>query len=116
MGKIVPLRENRDFRRAYAKGKSFVGPLAVVYARKNRLGQTRVGITASKKIGNAVVRCRSRRVLRAAYQSLAHRVLPGYDLVLVARGRTPGAKSTQVAAQLEKHLAQAGVLEGGAPQ
>jgi len=111
VSKITPLCRNNDFRRAYAKGKSFVSPLAVSYVRKNRLGITRVGITTSKKVGNAVTRSRCRRVLRAAYRTLEAGVRPGYDLVFVARGRTPGAKSDQVAKVLEQHLRQAGVLE-----
>lgn len=112
MEKIAAINRNNDFRRAYAKGKSFVGPLVVSYVRKNRLPYSRVGVTTSKKVGNAVQRNRSRRVIRAAYASLAHRVRPGYDLVLVARGRTPFVKSGDVARLLEKQLFQAGVLEG----
>lgn len=115
MTKILSLCRNHDFRRAYSKGKSFVGPLMVTYVRKNRLDVTRVGITTSKKIGNAVMRSRSRRVLREAYRPLAPRVAAGYDLVLVARGKTPHAKSTEAKAQLEKQLLSAGVLEREKP-
>lgn len=111
MGKIVSICRNNDFRRAYARGKSFVGPLLVTYVRKNRLGVTRVGVTTSKKIGNAVLRSRSRRVIREAYRVLFPRIKSGFDLVLVARGRTPRAKSTEVEKQLEKQLLSAGVIE-----
>lgn len=110
MKKIVPLCKNNDFRRAYSKGKSFVGSLAVSYVRSNRLGVTRIGITTSKKIGNAVSRNRSRRVIREAYRGLSERVKSGYDLVFVARGKTPHVKSTDVKRQLEKQLSAAGVL------
>ena len=51
-----PLTRNNEFARAYTRGKSFVHPHVVLYVNKNRLGRTRVGITASKKIGNAVPR------------------------------------------------------------
>ena len=47
----VTLNENRDFRRAYAKGKSRVHRLLVTYVLRNRLGVNRVGFTATKKIG-----------------------------------------------------------------
>ena len=80
MEKILPITRNNDFRRAYKRGKSHVSPLLVAYVLKNRLGCTRVGITTSKKIGNAVVRSRARRVLREAYRGLIGRVKPGYDL------------------------------------
>lgn len=115
MDKIVSLCKNNEFRRAYARGKSYVTPLLVVYVVKNRKRQARVGITTSKKVGNAVQRNRSRRVLREAYRQLAGRVKPGYDLVLVARGRTPFVKSTQVQRHLEQQLAAAGVLQKEAP-
>ncbi len=115
MKNVVSLCRNNDFRRAYAKGRSFVGPLAVTYVRKNRLGVTRVGVTTSKKIGNAVLRSRSRRVIREGYRQISDRVRPGYDLVFVARGRTPRAKSTEVGRLLEKQLSAAGVLETEKP-
>ena len=89
MEKLVPICRNNDFRRIYARGKSYVSPLVVVYALKNRTKNVRVGITTSKKVGNAVQRNRSRRVIREAFRALAPRVRPGFDLVLVARGKTP---------------------------
>ena len=111
MEKMVSLCRNSDFRQAYMKGQSFVGPLAVTYVRKNRLGITRVGITTSKKIGNAVMRNRSRRVIKEAFRQLFPEILPGCDLVFVARGKTPHKKSTEVKRQLEKQLSAAGVLK-----
>jgi len=111
--KINSLTRNSDFRRAYTKGKSVVTPLVVVYLTRNRVKARRVGITTSKKIGNAVVRSRARRVLREAYRGLIGRVKPGYDLVFVARGRTPAAKSTQVQRHMERQLMAAGILEEG---
>ena len=112
----VSICKNNEFRRAYARGKSYVTPLVVVYVVKNRRKEARVGITTSKKVGNAVQRNRSRRVLREAYRQLADRVKPGYDLVLVARGRTPFVKSTQVQRHLERQLYDAGVLREEVPK
>jgi len=57
----------------------------VLYCRKNRLSGNRLGITVSTKIGKAVVRNRIRRRLHAIYRLQEHRLLPGYDLVIVAR-------------------------------
>ena len=115
MEKMVALCRNNDFRRLYARGKSFVSPVVVVYTLKNRTGQVRVGITTSKKIGNAVQRNRSRRVIREAFRALAPRVRPGFDLVLVARGKTPYVKSTDVRRQLERQLQAAGLLREETP-
>ncbi len=70
-----------------------------------------MGITTSKKIGNAVRRNRARRVIREAFYSLPAGIKGGVDLVFVARGRTPYVKSYEVGRQMEKALACAGVLE-----
>lgn len=110
MDRFVPICENRDFRRIYARGRSFVTPVLVVYVMKNRGRGLRVGITTSKKTGNAVKRSRSRRVIREAVRALAPRIRDGYDLVLVARGKTPFVKSTQVQEALEQQLSKAGLL------
>lgn len=115
MEKLVPICRNNDFRRIYARGKSYVSPLVVVYTLKNRTKNVRVGITTSKKVGNAVQRNRSRRVIREAFRTLAPRVRPGFDLVLVARGKTPYVKSTDVRRQLERQLQAAGLLREETP-
>ena len=98
-----PLTNNRDFCRIYAKGKSLVSPLMVTYVMKNRLGYNRLGITASKKVGNAVKRNRARRIIKAAYTSTEPQLLQGYDIVLVARGRTVTAKTPQLLPVLKTH-------------
>ncbi len=115
MDQFVPLCRNNDFRRLYARGKSYVTPLVVVYVMKNRTKNVRVGITTSKKIGNAVLRNRSRRVIREAFCGLAGRVRPGFDLVFVARGKTPYVKSTDVALQMVRQLSAAGILREDMP-
>ncbi len=104
------LVRNNDFRRVYAKGKAYVGFSLVLYVIKNRAGKTRVGITSSKKIGNAVQRNRSRRVLRAALaEVLPAEGVGNFDLVLVARGSTAAQKSGQVAGQLRRLMKKAGL-------
>ena len=81
------IKQNSDFRRIYAKGKSAVSLCAVVYCRRNRLGSNRVGITVSKKIGKAVVRNRIRRRFREIVRLNSGRLEQGWDLILVARMR-----------------------------
>ena len=57
-----PIRRNSEFGRVYARGKSYVNPALVLYVLKTRGRNTRVGLTATKKIGHAVQRNRARRV------------------------------------------------------
>lgn len=96
-----PLCHNREFGRVYARGKAYVHPNLVLYVLKNRSRRTRVGLTATKKIGHAVVRNRARRVMKAAIDEHLDYNIGGYDLVFVARGRTPYLKSWQLSATVE---------------
>ena len=107
----MPIKENKDFRRIYAKGKSFVSPVIVTYVSKNRSKNVRIGITTSKKTGNAVKRNRSRRVIREAFRILAPKVQPGYDFIFVARGKTPFVKTADVYRAMSQQLQDAGVLK-----
>ena len=104
------ITDNCDFRRAYARGKAFTHPALVTYVIRNRAGICRIGITASKKIGNAVQRNRARRVIRAAYLAIPGELSGGYDIVFVARTRTVRKKSTELTPVIEKHLRSAGVI------
>ena len=87
----VTVKENGDFRRIYRKGRSAVSGGVVVYCLKNRKGMSRLGVTVSTKLGHAVVRNRVRRRLREIYRLHETQFLPGYDIVVVVRGRAMDA-------------------------
>lgn len=107
---IVALSKERDFCRTYRKGSSHVSFCVVAYINKNFNKRTRLGITASKKVGNAVKRNRARRVIREACLSLLKgKCLGNVDVVLVARARTAFVKSYVVKANLEKIFKEAGL-------
>ena len=80
------LKLNHIFQRLYRTGGKG-NRLLVMYVRRNRLGVNRVGVTVGKKLGKAVVRNRVRRRLREVYRLHESRFLPGWDIVVVARGR-----------------------------
>lgn len=105
------LKENKDFRRVYYRGKSEASPCLVTYVFKNGLKETRVGITSGKKIGGAVQRNRARRVIRAAYALQQGAFKTNYDIVFVARTRTTQVKMQQVAQEMENHFKNLGVLK-----
>jgi len=103
------LDKNWQFNRVYGRGKSYVHPHCVLYVAKNRLGYTRIGLTATKKVGHAVQRNRARRVMKAAIDEHLDYNIGGYDLIFVARGMTPRLKSWQLSAIVAKLFAQAGL-------
>ena len=81
-----PLKLNHIFQRLY-RTSGQANSYLVLYARKNRTDQNRVGITVGKKLGKAHIRNRLRRRLREVYRINEDRFLPGYDIVVVARSR-----------------------------
>ena len=91
MKRAVTIKENYEFRRMYQKGTSAVGGGMVVYCRRNKLGHNRLGLTASKKLGHAVVRNRCRRRLREVYRLHQGEMRQGWDIIMVARTRTATA-------------------------
>ncbi len=108
---IQKLKLNKEFRRAYGRGKSFVHPAIVTYVFKTKLEECRIGITTSKKIGCAVERNRARRVISAAFRSCQKLEIEPCDIVFVARARIKKFKSTEIAPVIEQHLREAGVLK-----
>ena len=88
MDKIISLKADAQFKKLYKKGASCVRSSLVLYAKRNGLKCNRLGITTSKKIGNAVTRNRARRRLREIYREKFDSLNIGYDFILVARAKT----------------------------
>ena len=89
MSKLQSMPARRDFLQARNQGKKALARGLVIQATKRDSDIWRVGLTASKKIGNAVCRNRARRRMRAlARQHLAPLARPGVDYVLIARHDT----------------------------
>lgn len=113
MKRAVTLKENHEFRRLYRKGASAVGAGMVVYCKKNRLGRNRLGLTASTKLGKAVVRNRARRRLREVYRLNTPAMKQGYDVILVARGRTVTASWAELNATFLRLCGKLDLLREG---
>ena len=108
------LRENRDFRIVYARGRSHVHGLAVIYTLR-RTGANaqaapgrRIGFVVSKKQGDAVVRNRIKRRLREAVRIRLSELREGPDdIIFVGRGRLKSAAWEEVRAAVDELLRRA---------
>ncbi len=104
------LKQNHLFRRLYQKGKSAAGRELVVYCRKNGLPYNRLGLTAGTKVGHAVVRNRIRRRFREAYRLNEEKLIPGYDIVLVARRAAANARFWDIQRCMLKQMRRLGLV------
>lgn len=116
MNDTVSLKSNRDFQRLYRRGRSAVSPCVVLYTSRNRLGCNRLGITASTKVGHAVVRNKVRRRLREAYRVHEGEFRQGIDLVVVARVRAAGSPYCVLERELLKSAKRLGLLRQAEPE
>ncbi len=106
----APLKLNHIFRRLYAT-QGVANGLLVLYARRNRLGINRIGITTGKKLGHAVVRNRVRRRLREVYRLNEAAFQPGWDIVVVARSKAVTADFAGLTAGYLSLAKKAGILK-----
>lgn len=89
-GGVERLRRRADYLRVQAAERRIALPGLLLQAAPGETGCCRVGFTASRKVGNAVIRNRARRRLKAlAGEILPKHALTGHDYVLVARRDTP---------------------------
>lgn len=91
MKKNITIKSNRDFQRLYRRGKSAAAGTLVVYCQRNRLGESRLGITTGVKLGHAVVRNKARRRIREIYRLHKGELQSGWDIIVVARVRATTA-------------------------
>ena len=90
MNKKQRIKKNAEFQTIFKKGKSFANRQFVVYCLNKEEDYYRVGLSVSKKVGNAVVRNRIKRYIRQTFLEIHDQVFPNMDYIIIARN--PAAK------------------------
>ena len=97
MKKIYRVKKEKEYQRVFHQGKSIANRQVVVYVYpKPGQDHFRVGLSVSKKLGNAVVRNQIKRYLRQALHELEAAIKPDIDFLLIARQDIRGRSVEQV--------------------
>ena len=115
-GRELHLRDTEDFKRVYEEGRVWRDKYFVLYLRRTNNPDSKpvikVGFTVSRKVGNAVVRNRVKRLLREIFRLRKHELPGGLELVFVARKEAAGLDYGSAAAAVEGLFAKAGLIVG----
>lgn len=124
--KYFTLKENHLFSKAYRSGKRAGGKYVCVYelpdyhaarlqrANPLKLRINRVGVTATKKLGAAVVRNRVKRILREAYYKACrtYEIKTGRIIVIAAKTAAVGVKTDDIFEDLVSGFNELGLIRG----
>lgn len=85
MKKRFRVKKEKDFSVIFKEGASFANRRFVIYRLENQKQHFRVGLSVSKKLGNAVMRNQIKRRIRHILMQYKHQVLSNIDFVVIAR-------------------------------
>jgi ribonuclease P protein component len=107
-GKRTRLSDSPDFERVYRQGAAYRGRLFSVHAFPNEFGTPRLGLSVSRRVGNAVTRNTVRRRLREVFYSTLPGIPGGVDLVVTARPAAAEASFGELSEEFVRSLRKLG--------
>ncbi|MGE6257599.1 ribonuclease P protein component [Heyndrickxia sporothermodurans] len=112
MKKSFRVKKNIEFQQVFKKGKSYANRQFVIYVlKKENQANFRIGLSVSKKIGNAVKRNEIKRYLRQCFHELENEISKGNDYVIIARKPAAEMNFHEVNKSLQHVLKVAKVLK-----
>ena len=97
------IRRSSEFKAMSARGRRYSSPVfAVIVAPSTKPGSARLGVTVSRKVGNAVVRNRVKRRIREWFRRDGGALVAGRDVVVIARSAAAPLSGTDVSAELTR--------------
>ncbi|MBQ8431804.1 MAG: ribonuclease P protein component [Clostridia bacterium] len=122
--KYTTLKEHHLYNKAFQRGKRFSGRYLSIFVLRDYAAKrlmlanpqkkyyNRLGLSVTKRIGGAVQRNRTKRILRAGYGEVRDELKTGFLIVISPRDTILGAKSTDVAAELRRGFGKLEMLTG----
>ena len=90
------IRNKFEFNRVYSKGRSYVNHMMIIHVINSDKVKGKIGFAVGKKIGNAVIRNRIKRLMREAYRISQHEIDQNVSMILIARKPLIDVKSNVV--------------------
>jgi len=114
---IYRLKKNFEFKIIYRRGKSFANDLLVMYILKNKKNRdkdlnfyNKLGVSVSKKVGNSVVRSRSKRLISESFRLNYDSIIKGYDFIFIARNPIKDKSYFDVEKAMKNLIKKAGLI------
>lgn len=113
---IYRLKKNFEFKIIYRRGKSFANDILVMYILRNKKNKdknlniyNKLGVSVSKKVGNSVVRSRSKRLISESFRLNDEFITKGYDFIFIARNPIKDKNFVDVEKSMINLLKKAGL-------
>ncbi len=96
------IRRRAEFQQVYERGLRTQARFMTLFIRANNLPVTRLGVAATRRLGDAVRRNRAKRLVREVFRR--NKMLPGFDVVVVPRPELLDAEFSSLEADYRNAL------------
>lgn len=95
------LSKTSEFKRVFLEGRRIEGKNLIIFILKNDYDFNRLGIIVKKETGKAVVRNKTKRRLKETSRLLNKKLLPGYDIIVLAKNNIRESSYFEICHDLE---------------